>query len=439
MAFRPLQGFNGLLDSVMPPSDPGGLLSPADARAAGEQARAILASQLLQAAGPQRMPVSFGQAIGTALPQAIAFQNERQTDALRNEMAREQIRALHANLETQRRQQEAQSMLSELALNLGQPAASAEVAVPTLGADGAPIATPPVSGFLPPEVSRLAALLAQAGDVSGSATMLREGLMRGNEPSASPFGKLLDDYETAVASGNAMRARGLQTIINGELSKAQPEGEEPITFTELRGVRNDTIRNSDVFVQAQDAYQRLRAAAAKPSPAGDMALVYSFMRLQDPGSRVTEQEFISAGRAGSLPERIQAGFSRVFSGKLLENDMRSDFVSTAGRQFSTYRDQQQHLIEDAEKFAERNGLAVDDVVPEYLRPREIEESTFDVPDNSPGILGGAVRGAGDLAAGAVGAFTRSAQPSSGQSVSGVIQRGPVIDLGGGVTLEFLDE
>jgi hypothetical protein len=83
--------FNGLLDLLAPADNMGGLLSPQDATAAQRQGQMALAAGLLQAGGPQRMPMSFGQAIGQALPQARQYQSERQVDALRNQQMREQI------------------------------------------------------------------------------------------------------------------------------------------------------------------------------------------------------------------------------------------------------------------------------------------------------------------------------------------------------------
>lgn len=91
MAFRPLQRFAGFLDRMVPQTDYGGLLSPQDQRAAGRDARAILASGLLSAAGPQRMPVSLGQAISSALPPAMAARDQRAEVGIRNEQLRRQI------------------------------------------------------------------------------------------------------------------------------------------------------------------------------------------------------------------------------------------------------------------------------------------------------------------------------------------------------------
>lgn len=91
MAFRPLKAFGGFLDRMVPQENYGGLLSPQDQRAAAQAFRAQLASGLLSAAGPQRMPVSLGQALGAAMPQAMAARDQRAEVGLRNDQLRRQI------------------------------------------------------------------------------------------------------------------------------------------------------------------------------------------------------------------------------------------------------------------------------------------------------------------------------------------------------------
>lgn len=92
MPFQPLKRFNGLLDRMVPaPDNYGGLLSPQDQQAATRAYRAQLASSLLSAAGPQRMPVSLGQALGAAVPQAMQVRDQRAEVGLRNEQLRRQI------------------------------------------------------------------------------------------------------------------------------------------------------------------------------------------------------------------------------------------------------------------------------------------------------------------------------------------------------------
>jgi hypothetical protein len=91
MPFQPLKAFNGLLDRMVPQDNYGGLLSPQDQRAAANAYRAQLGAGLLSAAGPQRMPVSLGQALGAAMPQAAQARDYRAETGIRNEQLRRQI------------------------------------------------------------------------------------------------------------------------------------------------------------------------------------------------------------------------------------------------------------------------------------------------------------------------------------------------------------
>jgi hypothetical protein len=91
MPFQPLKQFQGLLDRMVPQDNYGGLLSPQDQHAAAQAYRAQLGAGLLSAAGPQRMPVSLGQALGAAMPQAAAARDYRAETGIRNDQIRRQI------------------------------------------------------------------------------------------------------------------------------------------------------------------------------------------------------------------------------------------------------------------------------------------------------------------------------------------------------------
>ncbi len=190
----------------------------------------------------------------------------------------------------------------------------------------------------------------------------------------SPLGKLFADLDAAEQSGNTAAVQAIRAEIQNEIAPAEGKGPE-ITFDDVRGMRNDIRRDSNVFLQAQDAFNTLQSNAQQGTPAGDYALTYAFFRLQDPGSRVTESEFSSMGRAGSLPSRIQAAFNRTFTGQSLDADMRNDFLNTSKRQFETYRKQHERLLGDARNFATRHELQFEDVVPQDLLPANEDGAT----------------------------------------------------------------
>jgi hypothetical protein len=114
MPFRPLQQFNGLLDRMVPQDNYGGLLSPQDQHAAAQAYRAQLGASLLSAAGPQRMPVSLGQALGAAMPAAAQARDYRAETGIRNDQIRRQI-------DNENRQKAAQQKLGGLFRGVGGP------------------------------------------------------------------------------------------------------------------------------------------------------------------------------------------------------------------------------------------------------------------------------------------------------------------------------
>lgn len=87
------------------------------------------------------------------------------------------------------------------------------------------------------------------------------------------------------------------------------------------------------FQVVRDAYQNVTAAAAEPSAAGDLSLIFSFMKLLDPQSVVREQEFANAQNAAGVPDRVRNLYNRVMSGERLNEEQRKDFIKQANSQY----------------------------------------------------------------------------------------------------------
>lgn len=94
-------------------------------------------------------------------------------------------------------------------------------------------------------------------------------------------------------------------------------------------LRDDYYRDTKEYVQIRNAYNKIKGAAASASAAGDMSLIYGFMRMQDPGSTVREGEFATAQNAGGIPERIRAAYNNAINGERLDEAVRKDFVAQA--------------------------------------------------------------------------------------------------------------
>ena len=106
----------------------------------------------------------------------------------------------------------------------------------------------------------------------------------------------------------------------------------------------DFVSQSSDFKKQVDAYNRIVSSAEDPSAAGDVAVVFNYMKMLDPGSVVRESEFALAASTGSLDEAIQNKFGKVATGEIL-GFTRDDFVDRAGKIYSGSLEQQIDLEE----------------------------------------------------------------------------------------------
>jgi hypothetical protein len=116
---------------------------------------------------------------------------------------------------------------------------------------------------------------------------------------------------------------------------------------------------------------RIIAAAKDPSPAGDMALIFGYMKLLDPGSTVREGEYATAANAGSIPERVQALYNKAKDGTALADEMRSDFLNRAQSLYGNSEKQYDTLTKQYQKIAERRGLDPVSTLPDYRNAIEM--------------------------------------------------------------------
>ena len=142
------------------------------------------------------------------------------------------------------------------------------------------------------------------------------------------------------------------------------------------------------FSEQAQAFGRIVASAEDPSPAGDLALIFNFMKVLDPGSTVREGEFANAQNAGGIDDKVRGLYNQIINGKRLSEVQRADFVGRAQRLYSNA----EQGYAKTEKFyrgvAERAGLKPEEVIPNYryggskpprmlVKPAEVPQETWD--------------------------------------------------------------
>lgn len=175
-------------------------------------------------------------------------------------------------------------------------------------------------------------------------------------------GKLIGDRKLAVdlfGEGTPQVKAIDEAIAGGE------KGEAP-KLSDVAGARKEFTKLSGDFLQLRDAIGKVRLAAENPSAAGDLSLIFNFMKILDPGSTVREGEFATAQNSAGIPARVRAQYNQVVNGQRLADTQRNDFVVTANRMFQGQLDRQVELEDSFRDLATRQNMDPDNVVIDFI-------------------------------------------------------------------------
>lgn len=121
-------------------------------------------------------------------------------------------------------------------------------------------------------------------------------------------------------------------------------------FDQEGKLRGEFTKFSKDFQTQNASFGRIQASANDPTAAGDLALIFNFMKLLDPGSTVREGEFDTAqGAFGALnkaeeegnyvPNFIKRGVQQLMEGTRLLPEQREDFYGRAQALFGDAQEQ----------------------------------------------------------------------------------------------------
>ncbi len=195
------------------------------------------------------------------------------------------------------------------------------------------------------------------------------GMAQNAGKAGSTFGGSLTAGTTALGAGMLKRVQDirkydrelpLKTLqISNLLSKQESDRRKDRSSfrKEWEGLEETKEMKKQVF-----AYSRLREAAAidPDNPlargVGDLALVFNFMKLLDPGSVVRESEFRAAASAGAFGEKMKNLIDKPLSGALFTPEVRADFVEKAENFLEGRGDFYNQLYEQRKEIAFGEGF-----------------------------------------------------------------------------------
>ena len=195
--------------------------------------------------------------------------------------------------------------------------------------------------------------------------MGREGEEVARNPAIDTPTETFTDVENPYGKGGwGQRSSTTNKITGYQTPSLKGDGANP--FKNEQGLRKEYSAESDVFTKTQDSFRRVVSSADGKSAAGDMALIFNFMKTLDPGSVVRESEFALAASAGSFGQQIKAGVDKVMTGKRLTPVQRADFMQTATRAYMGQADQQERRRVQYSNIAHQYGLDPRRALVDYL-------------------------------------------------------------------------
>jgi len=162
-------------------------------------------------------------------------------------------------------------------------------------------------------------------------------------------------------------------------TKADDPPKPPDTF----GNEKDLFQqysNSDpvkTYETVKSSFERVKESAKQQSGAGDMGLIYGYMRMLDPGSVVRESEFKIAAQAGDYGEQIQGFVTSILNGQRLPESQRQEFVKNAE---ALYAQSAGNLADINAQFTERAKAAGVDPK-RFIREPEKYDASAGANDN----------------------------------------------------------
>lgn len=202
------------------------------------------------------------------------------------------------------------------------------------------------------------------------------------QPSSAPQGARLlvsRPKEREAPSGYRWQGDQLVAVEGGPADKAN----EPLTpaqvFTQENQLRNQFGGQTAVkdmasvrsHVATIGAIAQKARAGQPVTAADDLALIFAYMKMLDPGSVVREGEFANAQNTAGVPERILNAYNRARSGTRLSDKQRAEFFETASLVMDNYTNAYADQADRSRSVAKSYGLNEDRVAaaPRRAQPR----------------------------------------------------------------------
>lgn len=178
------------------------------------------------------------------------------------------------------------------------------------------------------------------------------------KPSAlNPFGGLTKRQVLSLALSDGASAKDLEEV--GKIYDMLASDGEVISEENMQmanTLRTEYFKRSQEndWIDILNSYEKV--VNTTETAAGDVSLIFAFMKMLDPTSVVREGEFATAENTAGIPERITVQYNKALKGDRLSAKQRTAYKKEASKIFEVYQERQAPIDAYYQGLAQRYGI-----------------------------------------------------------------------------------
>lgn len=194
--------------------------------------------------------------------------------------------------------------------------------------------------------------------VQGSVDIQGQPLMMAPEPVDLDWQKIKDGGREILLGLNPQTGEEVARYEGAEAE--QLGGMDPANRNEYLAWKKEYGADTEEARTVATAVEKLQDTS--PNPAGDVSLVFQYMKILDPGSTVREGEQATARNAGGVPAWVRAQYNRVIGDAELDTTMREQFKREGLITAAGYLDRVDQIRDYYRRSAEDLGMNADIII-----------------------------------------------------------------------------
>lgn len=162
-----------------------------------------------------------------------------------------------------------------------------------------------------------------------------------------------------------------------KIKNAKDKPDPEVTIRVEQNLRQQFLNQAKPFEAIRDAYSKINAS--QDNAAGDMSMIFGYMKILDPGSTVREGEAASAQEAAGVPTRILNAYNNALQGTRLAPDQRKQFKTQAEALYGTQKAVYEQSVKAFSDIAKGYGADPSRVTVDLMTPKPAAPSASGAP------------------------------------------------------------